>query len=292
MSASARPTSPPAAQSATVVTVTYNTESVDLAWTPDSAPVLIVENDTRFRADRLSHPNARVLGTRTNVGFGAAINEALRLVATPRLILVNPDTRLTAAHWGPLAEAADDEVVVVPLNDGHGKPTSVVSAYPTPGSLLLTAFRVGRFVPRASRARQVLAPLLGAWGRAHASSLIDSTRAGRWPVTTHWPVAGVCSYPTELVRAAGGFDPGYFLYLEDTDLARRLADATPELQVVVADVDPGTHTVGGTASDSQSRKRVHVEQARSATRYARSQPGMRWKAVAAVTTMIAWAEGR
>jgi N-acetylglucosaminyl-diphospho-decaprenol L-rhamnosyltransferase len=277
---------------ATVVTVTYKTEAVDLTWIPESAPILIVQNDSLFRADSVTHPNAKLIGTSTNVGFGAAVNEALLLVRTPRLILVNPDTKLTDEHWGHLSQAADDEVVVVPLNDAEGTPTSVVSAYPTPASLLLTALRVGRFIPRSSRARHVLAPLLGRWGRSHAASLTASCRAGRWPITTHWPVSAVCSYPTELVRAAGGFDPRYFLYLEDTDLARRLADGAPNLQVVVADVAPGTHLVGGSAADSQSRKRVQVEQARSATRYAGTQSGVLWKAAAAAAASIAWVEGR
>ncbi len=285
-----RPTPPVAAPRATVVTVTYRTETVDLTWIPDSTPVLIVQNDTLFRADSIAHPLTRLIGTCTNVGFGAAVNEALRLVQTPRLVLVNPDVRLRAEHWGPLSEAADDEIVALPLDDGDGKTTSVVSQYPTPMSLLLTAIRIGRFVPRSSRGRRILAPMLGSWGRSHAQSLTNSARSGRWPLTTHWPVAAVCSYPTEPVKAAGGFDPGYFLYLEDTDLARRLADRTPTLQIVVPNIAPGTHYVGGSAPDARSRKQVHVEQARSATRYAQTQPGPTWRMAAECAKAVAWVE--
>jgi hypothetical protein len=62
--------------------------------------------------------------------------------------------------------------------------------------------------------------------------------------------------------------------------------------VVVADVVPGVHLVGGSARDLRSRKRVHLEQARSATRYARSQRGQMWKAAGAATGVIAWVRSR
>src|SRR5207302_134374 len=106
-----------------------------------------------------------------NVGFGAAVNAALPRVATRRVVLCNPDTMLRAEHWDALDGGGEDDVVVIPLREADGTPTSVVNRYPSALSLLLSAYRAGRLAPRGGTPRRLLTPLLGSWGREHAASL-------------------------------------------------------------------------------------------------------------------------
>lgn len=278
----------------TVITVTYKTPSIDLSWIPAGVEVIVVHND---RHDTSISPTRTVvhLGNGTNIGFGAAVNLALRAAEGRRLILVNPDTELTPEHFEALASGTEHEVVVVPLTDFNGAPTSVVNRYPTVLSLLLTAARVGRLIARSSPMRRALLPFLGAWGRAHRQSLADR-RDGvihRWPMGTHWASAAVVSYPTDLLRAVGGFDSRYFLYLEDVDLCRRLARFSPGLEIVMPNVPSGRHAVSASSSSSTSRRRADLEQARSAALYAANERGSQWEvAAAALRVLCRWRQHR
>ena len=88
------------------------------------------------------------------------------------------------------------------------------------------------------------------------------------------------SIDTERLRSVGGFDADYFLYYEDVDLCRRLARKFPDMQAVVADVDPGVHVVG--ASGTGRRGDAERARLRSAVTYAQSNPGGQWKACGAL----------
>ena len=267
--------------------VSYRSAVIDLDWVPDDAPVVIVHNDDSLNRRHVTHAATIHVGEGVNVGFGRAVNPAMAHVITSRVVLVNPDTILTGAHWRPLTSGGCHDLVVVPLVDGDGVPTSIVNQYPTPATLLLTALRVGRILGRDSAVRTALLPLLGEWGRRHHQSLIASQEARTWSAVTHWASAAACSYPTELLRRVNGFDPGYFLYLEDIDLVRRMAAADPELRVIQPEVPPGVHLVASSSRGRAGRRRADVEQARSAERYARSQAGTAWHLVAVATGILA-----
>jgi N-acetylglucosaminyl-diphospho-decaprenol L-rhamnosyltransferase len=258
---------------ATVVTVAYRTAAIDLGWVPAGTPVVVVHNDDRL--DPAGVPGAVHLHGHGNVGFGAGINLALPHVATERAVLVNPDTRLAPVHWAPLAEATLDDVVVVPLVEEDGRPTSVVNRHPTPFVHVLGGLRAGRLAPRGGTVRRVLAPLLGSWGRDHAASLAPTSWAES--VTTHWASAAVVSIATTRLRAVGGFDEDFFLYHEDADLGRRLADRFPAMRVVVADVPPGVHRTGGSGAGVDGA--VAAYRRAGAARYASRQTGFRWRLV-------------
>ena len=256
----------------TALFVAYATPSIDLVWIAPDADVLIVHNDRSLDRERVSHPRLRHLDTGSNVGFGAAVNRALREVRSERVVLCNPDLALARLHWDALVAAEPHETVTVPLVDGDGRPTSVVSRYPTPLAHLASGLRLGRLAPRGTRRRRGFATGLGRWGRAHNASL--RSPVGSWPLTTRWASGAALSLDTERLRAVGGFDERYFLYYEDVDLCRRLAAAYPESVVRVADVPAGIHPVGasGGASDAATAHRLDA-----ALRYARRQTGMRWR---------------
>jgi N-acetylglucosaminyl-diphospho-decaprenol L-rhamnosyltransferase len=272
----------------TAIYVSFRTPTLDLSWLPADADVIVVHNDESLDRSSCAHPRVRHVGNGDNVGFGAAVNLALPLVSTARVALVNPDTQLAPEHWLALMEAPASEIVVVPLVDGKGRPTSMVSAFPTPASLVLTAYRVGRWFPRGGRGRRALAPLLGRWGRAHSESL-DAVAGGSWPASERWASGAVVSYDVARLREVGAFDEGYFLYLEDTDLGRRLAARFRDLRVRLAGGTPGVHTVGGSAAGSEAWREAQRRYTGSAIRYASSQAGPGWRAArAALAARARW----
>lgn len=271
----------------TAVFVAYATPEIDLDWIAPDADVVIVHNDRALDRDRLSHPRVRHLDTGGNLGFGAAVNRALPDVHSDRVVLCNPDVTLTRAHWNALVTAAPGEIVTVPLVDAEGRPTSVVSRYPTPFAHLGSGLRLGCLAPRGSLRRRVVASGFGRWGRAHNASL--RSPVGAWPLTARWASGAVLSIDTERLRELAGFDERYFLYYEDVDLCRRLAAAHPESIVRVAGVPAGVHAVGGAGAASSAGEAHRLD---AALRYARRQTGVRWRITSRILARRARAAAR
>lgn len=259
--------------SATVITVAYGVEDIDLAWVPDDGVIIVVHNDELLPRGAIAHPRVTHLHPGCNLGFGAAVNLALDLVVSDRVILCNPDTALSPEHWSALVDARSDEVVTIAQDGADGTPTSVVNGYWNPLAFTGTALRLGRVAPRGGRVRRCLAPLLGSWGRQHNESLQPVSNS--WPLSARWGTGAVLSLPTDAIRSVGGFDDEFFLYYEDVDLQQRMANADPALRLRLADVPPAIHRVGGSAGEHGRR---HVERLRrqSAARYARRQNGPGW----------------
>jgi N-acetylglucosaminyl-diphospho-decaprenol L-rhamnosyltransferase len=262
---------------ATAVYVAYRTPAIDLAWIPPGAEVVVVHNDSSLDPSGCAHPRVRHIHTGRNLGFGAGVNAALPLVETERLVVCNPDTRLRPEHWAALAGGSADELLTVALLDVAGLPTSVVNRYPTPASLLLMGYRMGRVLSRDRALRQRLEPLLGRWGDEHGR--LRQVRSGVWPLLDHWLSGALFSVDTERLRTIGGFDPGYFLYVEDVDLSARLASRFPGMRIRMVDSEPGVHGVGGSVSGRFDRATVDRHHLASVRRYGRSQPGVAWRLV-------------
>jgi len=262
---------------ATAIYVVYRTARLDLSWIPEFERVVVVHNDRLLDPATCEHGNVQHVFSSDNIGFGAGVNAALPLVETARVVLVNPDTVLAASHWDALAAPPPDDVVTVPLVDSDGTPTAVVSRYPTPASLALTAWRAGRLVPRGTATRNTLSRALGSWGRTH----VELTRAtGCWPLRDHWVSGAVLSVATERITAIGGFDETFFLYLEDADLCRRLSASFEDMRACIADVAPAVHGVGGSGDTGRSRE-VDRHYARSCRIWASREHGTRWRVSAA-----------
>lgn len=265
-------TAPPRA---TAVYVAYHTPVIDTTWIPPSSDLVIVHNDRSLRVGGLTHPRVRHVHAPSNLGFGAAVNTALPMIETSRVILCNPDTELRPEHWTALVEADPDEVVTVPLVDASDRHTWVVNPYPTPLSALLTTYRVGRLLDRDGQRRAALARLLGGWTREHAE--LRRVSAAVRPLTTHWASGAVMSWDTARLREVGGFDASYFLYFEDIDLCARMASRHPMMRVRVAQTGPGRHSVGASAVGTAGRVDADRHHLASLRRYVRSRRGFRWQ---------------
>lgn len=255
---------------ATVVVVAFGIDCLDLRWLPEHAAVIVVHNDDRLNPADVGHRRVRHLHMHANVGFGAAVNAALPEVATHRVVLVNPDMVLRKEHWTLLEDAPEDQVLTLPIMGADDRPTIVVSRYPGPMKLLLMGWRVGRLFRRGGLLRRVPAR-------------INERRAaatGAVPVTAWWASAALLSLPTQVLRNLGGFDERFFLYFEDVDLFRRMAQVAPHLVIrVVQPVGPlPSHLVGGSAAAGA----VESIRLTSAIRYAQTQKGPGWRAAEAL----------
>lgn len=116
----------------TVIVVTFNSAHCvpALAKALAQGPaVVVVDNgshDDTCAAVRECLPQARLLALASNVGFGAANNQALATVTTPYALLLNPDCLIGAADvaalWHTAQQWPQAAIVVPQLVDGRGRP--------------------------------------------------------------------------------------------------------------------------------------------------------------------------
>lgn len=179
--------------------------------------LIVVDHDTQEASAqriRQRHPDAHLVASADNRGFGAGMNRGARETDAAYLLLINPD----AIVEGPIVETLKamldqhaDVAIVGPLVREHDG-TIQASARRFPGVSTVLG----------GRSTWLTRVLPG--NRLTSRNLLTGPDV-REPLTVDW-VSGACM----LVRRAafdaiGGFDEGFFLYWEDADLCRRLRDA-------------------------------------------------------------------
>jgi N-acetylglucosaminyl-diphospho-decaprenol L-rhamnosyltransferase len=208
--------SAPEAPSLDVVIVAYRCEGLlrdcltSLCERPTSRPMTIhvVDNDSRDgTAEMVEREFAEVRLTKagSNLGFSAANNLAIRDSNAEYVLVLNPDTRVTAGALDRLLALMDERSEIgicgpkLVLEDGtldHAAKRS----FPTP---------LGALAHFAGRESQYRAPALG----PDEAGAVDAVNGAFM-----------------LIRRAaldevGRFDEGYWMYMEDLDLCYRFAQA-------------------------------------------------------------------
>jgi N-acetylglucosaminyl-diphospho-decaprenol L-rhamnosyltransferase len=180
------------------------------------ADVVVVDNDSSDGSVEVAHavdPEAKVVQTGANLGFGTAANRGVAMATGDHLLILNPDTVVEPGTVKALSEALDRDpglAAVGPrLENVDGSLYPSVRRFPD----LMVAFGhafLGLVWPRnpATRRYRMLD-----WDHDQPSASVD------------W-VSGACV----LVRRSafdmvGGFDEEYFMYVEDVDLCWRLGQA-------------------------------------------------------------------
>ena len=196
-----------------VVVVTWNNAEtiVDaLTSVPEAVPVVIVDNassDATVDVVRDAFPQATITVNEENVGFAVGVNQAVASAPPSEYVLMlNPDARLEAGALEHLESFADQHpkagIVSALVLDPDGAPEKFLTGREV--TLLTTA--VHEFG---------LARALAPWSMYRVPDTSEPSRAD-------W-VAGTCVLARRRAfEAAAGFDPYYFFYCEDRDLARRL----------------------------------------------------------------------
>lgn len=274
----------------TVVVVAYGNRSLDLSWVPRETPVVLVHNDESVTEISCGAAFLTHVRPGRNLGFGSGVNTALAHVQTPRVLLANPDTQLTPEHWALLDCGEADDVVTVPQHDDQGRPNSVVNPYPSPAALLAQAWRLGRWLPRGTRRRVLLARLLGRQGAAHIELLTPGTARETervLPLREYWVSGSLLSLDADRLRAVGGFSDEFFLYYEDVDVCARLASRFPQMRIRLrSGAGSALHTVGASVPTAGARKVSGIRR-RSARSYAGGRQGTAWSACGAVLAVTA-----
>jgi N-acetylglucosaminyl-diphospho-decaprenol L-rhamnosyltransferase len=245
-----------------IVVVSYNSRGnlrdcvADLAR-DDSIEVVVVDNASQDGSlEAVSDVAARLIQLTDNRGFGAGCNVGWRATTAPFVLFLNPDARIEAAAVHRLAAVLRMDVsvgAVAPKILAHdGTVDTSLRRYPRVRSTFAQALFLHRLFPTAD------------W----TDELIRGGDAYRHARLVDWASGACLLVRRDLLERLGGFDERFFMYCEDMDLCKRIADAGYGIRF-----EPGavaTHTGG----ESSPRGKLLPVLAASRIRYARKHRGV------------------
>jgi GT2 family glycosyltransferase len=218
------------------VIVTYDSASCVgrcIASVRDALPdaeLVVVDNgshDDTISVVRGAAPQARVIQSGENLGFGRASNAGAEAARGSHVMFLNPDAVVTAVHRERLDRllATRPFGLVAPAFEGEGD----------------------RRRPESS------------WGREYFTHTLETLRPhGLRRRARHyqrerpaWVSGGMLLVSRKEFLGLGGFDPRFFLYYEDRDLSRRYRSANLPIRTTAA--IRGRHTPGTSSSSDGLR---------------------------------------
>lgn len=173
----------------------------------------VIDNSPLSSSCKLfSHPRVKYRHIGVNIGFGAAHNQAIRACCTNSdlHLIVNPDIKFEGQVLFDMKRYFDLDphlVAAMPkINYPNGELQRLCKLLPTPANLF-----VRRFIP--------ISKISNAMNRRYELHLLPQDHAIEVP-----SISGcfLLVRSKDLV-SIGGFDPRFFMYLEDVDLVRRLS---------------------------------------------------------------------
>lgn len=209
----------------TVILVNYNSGEAlplclgDLAREALNSPLEIIVVDNASQDDSLpraeaAHPRFLYLKNRLNLGFARACNQGIALAKGDFVMLLNPDTRVSAGALSTLRRYLSDHPEVGAVGPKILDPSGTVqlSARSSQGPAALLFHRyslITRFSPNNALSRKYL---LSDWDH-------DSERE------VDWLSGAALMVRQEAVEAAGPLDGKFFLFHEDVDWCKRIREA-------------------------------------------------------------------
>lgn len=178
-----------------------------------AAQVVVVDNgstDGSIEMIRDEFPQVLLQVNSTNVGYGAAANQALRACSTDHVLLLNSDTLLLPGSLQALATYLDEHLEVGMAGPHIQNPDGSLQIscfhFPSPFYTLLWETSFGHLADLSPALRERYLP---AWSH-------DRARA------VPWVLGAALAIRREAFNAIDGFDESFFMYSEEIDLAYRL----------------------------------------------------------------------
>jgi N-acetylglucosaminyl-diphospho-decaprenol L-rhamnosyltransferase len=200
----------------------------------------------------LLDPAPTVVATGANLGFGAAANRGVAATTAEFVAVMNPDVIVgdgaIKALVDVLASRPDVAVVGPRVDNRDGSLYPSVRTFPAFGDAVGHAF-LGFVAPRNRFTRRY--------------RMLDWDHDA--PADVDWVSGTFLLARRAALDAVGGFDEGYFMYVEDVDLCRRCWDAG--FRVAYEPAARVTHTIG--VSSERMPYRMIAAHHRSLWRYSR-----------------------
>ena len=229
-----------------IIIVNYNStdfllkclESVYETLGEYSAIVRIQDNASSDRVHRITErfPAAILTRNERNIGFAAAVNQALKQSSSPYVILLNPDSYVLKDFFHNIVgfmEMNPQIGITGPrILDSDGSVQGSARSFPTAlTSLFGRSSLLTRLFPNN--------PITSA-------NLLTSRCDGVHPMEVDW-VSGACMIVRrKAIDAVGIFDERFFMYWEDADWCRRMRDGG--WKVVYFPQASVVHYVGGSSN--------------------------------------------
>jgi len=221
-----------------VIIVSYNTRghldaclaSIQAATTCDHE-IIVVDNGSTDGSAALvqdRYPAVRLLANTHNAGFAAANNQGARMAGGRYLLLLNPDTRVEPGAPVRLAAFMDahPEIGICAPQNRNGEDHVLFGAR---GEVQVNYFHFPQFLGLAG-VRRALGRHLGLPVAAKRAPLPFVQQDGY--ILADWLRGCSLFVRADLYRRLGGMDEGFFLYLEDTELCRRIVRSGLQCAVV------------------------------------------------------------
>jgi N-acetylglucosaminyl-diphospho-decaprenol L-rhamnosyltransferase len=176
--------------------------------------VVVVDNGDDGAASYVQErfPAVRTIRCENN-GFGHANNRGLAMADARYVLFLNPDTELLSGSLGELVAALDRRpelgLAGVRQVDSHGSLAPSIRRFPSTANMLAEALWVERV------------PGLRLW---LGERELDQRQYGR-ETGCDWTSGSFMIARREALAASGGFDEGFFLFSEETDLCWRIKRA-------------------------------------------------------------------
>jgi len=261
-----------------VVIVNYNTREFlrsCLATVQLEAPseVVVVDNassDGSVEMVQADYPWAVLYANKTNLGYGAAANQAIARCTAKHVLLLNSDTLLPVGALQALSTYLDrhPRAAIVGPRLVNSDGTLQASCFPFPGTFSWLLDNddlcwLSRHIP-ILRNR-----LLRTWPHTYARIV-------------PWVKGAALMIRRQAFEEVGGFDDSFFLYFEETDLCHRLSTAGWEIHFAPI----ATIVHAGEASTVQRAADMTVQLVASNMKFCRQHYSRTWFAGLAMIMKI------
>ena len=205
----------------TIAIVTYNTRELSLQAVAAAreaigalqARLVVADNgsaDGTSEAVRSAFPEVEVMVYADNPGYGAALNRAFSTFPGSYLLALNGDVLLSPGSGEVLRRFLDDHpecgLVGPALTGRDGRPQLSCKRFPTLGFAVAEVFALHAALPGNRWARRFYYTDRDLTGPAYVQAVSGATMLIRG----------------DAFRRIGGFDEGFRMYFEETDLCLRL----------------------------------------------------------------------